>query len=187
MKSNINIYDFDGTIYDGDSSIDFFLFSAKKRPIIFLLIPKIIYYKIKYSLKLINKDKFKECFFEFIKYTNNVDKDLDEFWNKNIKKIKLFYLNQKQNNDIIISASPEFLIYPVSKKLHFKLIATNVDKTNGQFKSKNCYGEEKINRLKSIGIIACNEFYSDSMSDYPLKLIAKKAFLVKKNKITEWK
>ena len=27
----IDVYDFDGTIYDGDSSIDFFLYAIKKK------------------------------------------------------------------------------------------------------------------------------------------------------------
>ena len=28
----LNLYDFDGTIYDGDSGVDLILFSIKKRP-----------------------------------------------------------------------------------------------------------------------------------------------------------
>ena len=34
----MNIYDFDGTIYDGDSSIDFFKYSLKKHKNLFLLL-----------------------------------------------------------------------------------------------------------------------------------------------------
>ena len=49
---------------------------------------------------------------------------------------------------------------------------------------KNCYGEEKVNRLKMIGIKKCEKFYSDSKSDEPLKKIAKSSFLVKGEKIT---
>ena len=45
------LYDFDGTIYDGDSSVDFFKFCLKKdKKLIFHLIkiiPKLIQYKLK--------------------------------------------------------------------------------------------------------------------------------------------
>ena len=60
----------------------------------------------------------------------------------------MFYLDKKNNTDIIISASPEFLLKPVSKKLKFKLIATKVDKKRGLFLGKNCYGKEKVKRWK---------------------------------------
>ena len=32
----MNVYDFDGTIYDGDSSVDFWLYSIRKKPSVFL-------------------------------------------------------------------------------------------------------------------------------------------------------
>ena len=67
------VYDFDGTIYDGDSTFDFLKFLiSKKRSIIFNL-PKMSFYFIKYKLKLINKEKMKECFFEIFKKFDNIE------------------------------------------------------------------------------------------------------------------
>ena len=70
--------------------------------------------------------------------------------------------------------------------MNFKLIATNVNKKTGQIIGENCYGEEKVNRLKKIGVEECNYFYSDSLSDEPVKNISKKAFIVKKDDIIDW-
>ena len=39
----INVYDFDKTIYNGDSTIDFYLFCLKKKFSIILLLPLQIY------------------------------------------------------------------------------------------------------------------------------------------------
>ena len=36
------VYDFDGTIYDGDSSIDFFLFCLKKNIKVIFYLPKVV-------------------------------------------------------------------------------------------------------------------------------------------------
>ena len=36
----MNVYDFDGTIYDGDSTIDFFFYSLKKKPSLICYLPK---------------------------------------------------------------------------------------------------------------------------------------------------
>ena len=55
----INVYDFDKTIYNGDSSIDFFIFCLKKNKQIIINIPKIIMYYILYFLKVKNKTEVK--------------------------------------------------------------------------------------------------------------------------------
>ena len=44
------LYDFDGTIYDGDSSVDFFKYCLKKNPKIKKMLPKIGLKFIKYKL-----------------------------------------------------------------------------------------------------------------------------------------
>ena len=36
----MNVYDFDGTIYDGDSTVDFFLHALKRNPSVLLHLPK---------------------------------------------------------------------------------------------------------------------------------------------------
>ena len=179
----MNIYDFDGTIYDGDSSVDFFKFCLRKNKKIYLLFPGILLYFILFLLKIKTKEEFKSKYFSFLKCFEDIDEVVNEFWDKNLYKIKKFYLDKKNNTDIIISASPEFLLKPVSKKLKFKLIATKVDKKNGLFLGKNCYGKEKVKRLNKINIYDCLEFYSDSLSDIYLVKIAKKAFIVKGDEI----
>ena len=56
------------------------------------------------------------------------------------------------------------------------------------FLGKNCRGIEKVNRLKEeYKDFIIKEFYSDSKSDIYLAEISEKSFLVKKNKIKEWK
>ena len=56
------------------------------------------------------------------------------------KEFKLIVVesgNNQKSTDIVVSASPEFLLKPVSKKYGFKLIATKVDKHTGKLLSKN--------------------------------------------------
>ena len=42
----MNVYDFDKTIYDGDSTIDFYLFSIKKDFTLIRYFPKQVFYII---------------------------------------------------------------------------------------------------------------------------------------------
>ena len=182
----INVYDFDETIYDGDSSIDFFKYALSKNKKCFLIIPKLMIAVILYLLKIKEKEYLKSIFFSFIKYFDNLDKAVNNFWQINEKKIKAFYLKQKAKNDIVISASPEFLLKPIARKYNFKLLATKVDTKTGKLLGNNCYGEEKVKRLSELNINVFSKFYSDSLSDTPLSKLAKQAYIVKKEKIIEW-
>ena len=124
----INGYDFDKTIYDGDSSVDFYKFCLKKNKKVLLMLPIQIYGLILYILGIIEKTKFKEYVFSFLKKIDDVDSYVKEFWKANDIKIKDWYLSQKEKTDIIISASPEFLLKPLERKYKFKVIASKVNK-----------------------------------------------------------
>lgn len=125
----MNVYDFDKTIYKGDSTLDFYFFCLRKKPIIIKEFPKQIYSTILYKLGKITKTEFKENFYIFLNDLENIDNLLKEFWDNNQNKIKSFYLKQKNDDDVIISASPTFLLEPICRKLNIKyLIASKVDK-----------------------------------------------------------
>lgn len=186
MKANV--YDFDGTIYDGDSSIDFFIFCFKKKKSICKYFPIMFWYFILYILNIKTKTEIKEVFFSFLKCFNNTKELVEEFWDKHYYKIKEWYLTKNTNNDIIISASPEFLLNGVCKRLKIKeLIASDVDIKTGKFNTQNCYAEEKVNRLLSkYPNIEIEEMYTDSSSDLPLINLAKTGYMVRKDKIIKY-
>lgn len=184
----MNVYDFDKTIYKGDSTLDFYLYCLKKQPLLILILPIQILGFIRFKLGLITKLQFKEVFYSFLKYVNNVEVKIEDFWINNESKIQSWYLKQQQPGDVIISASPEFLLLPICKKVGVaNLIASIVDMRTGKCLSENCYGIEKTKRYREIyGDIHINEFYSDSLTDAPLAKIAEKSFGVNGDKIIPW-
>lgn len=184
----MNVYDFDKTIYAGDSTVDFFKYSLKKNPGIIKFMPGQISGVVKYAFKKIDKTQMKERFFCFL---NEIDAEnlVNEFWEINNIKIYKWYTDQMRKDDIIISASPEFLLKPICGKLGIEnLIASKVDPGTGKFSGENCRGEEKVRRLKAeFDIDRIDEFYSDSVSDLPLAKIADKAFLIKNGTPEKWR
>lgn len=180
----VNLYDFDNTIYKGDSSTDFFFFCLVRKPIILITLPRMLARAIKYKLGIINKTKFKEANFAFLRFINP-DDYVKLFWASHEQYIKDFYKNKKHDEDIIISASPEFLLKPICNKLKVNdLIASKVDKHTGIFDGLNCHGEEKVRRIerkyKNIKVISA---YSDSKSDIPMLKLANQSYYVKGEKI----
>lgn len=184
----MNVYDFDKTIYDGDSTADFYLFSLKRHKKIITLAPSLLGSVIKfYVFKKGTKTDFKQVMYRFLRYCD-IDRDIADFWEINQSKIKKYYMKQKKSDDVIISASPEFLLEPIIKKLDIStLIASRVDKHTGLYDGINCHGKEKVRRFYEVfpdGKI--DEFYSDSYSDTPLAEIAEKAYIVKGEELSEW-
>lgn len=184
----MNVYDFDKTIYKGDSTLDFYLFCLKKQPTLILLFPIQILSFVLYKLRIYSKLKFKEEFYIFLRYLRNKEQKLDEFWEINELKIKAWYLKQQKIDDIIISASPEFLLKPICERLgNINLIASVVDIETGRCLSENCYGEEKTRRYcEKYGDTAIDRFYSDSITDTPLAKMANESYGVKGDLIFPW-
>ena len=88
---------------------------------------------------------------------------------------------------MIISASPEFLLQPMTDRLGVRLIATRMNPYSGQIKGRNCHDEEKVRRFLELypaDSIDC--FYSDSLCDSPMAALAKKAFLVDDGELYPW-
>lgn len=185
---NMNVYDFDKTIYDGDSTLDFYLFALKKKPRLIKYLPVQVLGFIKYLFGMCTKVEFKEKFYYFLNGIDDTDNLIEIFWDEKQLKIKDWYLMSKKDSDLIISASPTFLLEPICKRVGIKhLIASEVNKKTGVCEGENCYGEEKVIRLKKeFKDSAIDEFYSDSLSDAPLSLLADKRFIVSGTKIIKW-
>ena len=186
--NRVNVYDFDGTIYNGDSSVDIYFFLLKRYPKLIAYFPKQMLGIVKYKLHLSSKEEMKEMNFSFLEGVRTDKTFIDDFWKQNQNKIKEWYLNQKRKDDVIISASPEFLLKPICDILGIdNLIATKVELSSGKFLSKNCQGAEKVVRFKeSFSKAEIETFYSDSKSDTYMAKLATKAFLIKKNRIIDW-
>lgn len=185
----MNVYDFDGTIYDGDSTVDFYLFCVKKNPFLLRYLPiQVIAFGL-YFMKKIDKTHLKEQFFSFLKGVGNVDDRIIEFTKAKACKIQDWYLTQKKETDVIITASPYFIVAPLMKMVGItNIIASDVDKKTGSFRGKNCHDTEKLVRFQQIyGNSMIDKFYSDSESDQTMADHAKEAYLVKNGKVKPWK
>lgn len=183
----MNVYDFDNTIYKGDSTRDFYFYSLMKYPLIIRFLPYQGWYFIKFALGIINKTQFKEKFYIFFKGIKDIDSHIDSFWKEYKKNLKSWYFDIQNKDDIIISASPEFLLKPVCESIGIKhLEASRVDKLTGKYDGLNCYGNEKVVRFNAVYNGEIENFYSDSYSDSPLAEISKNAYLVKGDRIFRW-
>lgn len=183
------LFDFDNTIYDGDSSLDLVLYSLVRHPLIVICsMFKTVYIFILYIFKVKSFNIVKESIFSFLYKIKDLDSYIDIFVLKHKHKIKKWYISRDKSNDVIISASYDLWIKPFCKSIGvYNVICTNVNK-NGKIIGNNCKGKEKVIMFKKLyKNVKVNEAYSDSYSDKPILDLAKKGYIVKKNNIILYK
>lgn len=184
----MNTYDFDKTIFYPDSSVTFIKHCFRKYPWIMLKnFPGVIPQAIAYAVNGGSAAKLKEKLFAFLKDIPDIDSEVERFWAEHRDGIGEWYLRQKKDDDVIISASPEFLLEPVCREFGVNLIGTRMDKHSGKIDGENCHDKEKVRRFyERYPDGHSDEFYSDSMSDLPMAEISDRAFMLKKHVISPW-
>lgn len=183
----MNVYDFDGTIYPGDSTVDFWKYCVRRHPACLRALPGAILSACAYFLRLCGKERFKERFYRFLRDIPDVETEVETFWDEHIGLIYPWYFKHRKANDLVISASPEFLLAPACRRLDAELLASQVDQKTGALLGPNCRGEEKVRRFRrKFGDAPIEEFYSDSDSDAPLARLAERAYMVKDGVPAPW-
>ncbi|HIU34759.1 MAG TPA: haloacid dehalogenase-like hydrolase [Candidatus Pullichristensenella excrementigallinarum] len=183
----MNVYDFDNTILRGDSTARFFAYCLLRTPRMWLDAPGQILNGLLFLAKARKKQVFKQRMLRFLRWID-LQSVLPAFWEKNLSRVKPFYGTAHREDDVVISASPEFLIRPACAHLGIShVMGSPVDPRSGIFRGPNCHGEEKVRRFREAfpqGKI--DAFYSDSHSDDPLARLAQRAILVKGDKLLPW-
>lgn len=184
----MNVYDFDNTILRGDSTARFVGFCFLRYPRLWLDIPGQLGNAILFALKLRKKQAFKERLLSLVTRIGDPETAVARFWEKNYGRVKGFYAETRRADDVVISASPEFLIRPACERLGVScMMGSPVDMRTGRYHGTNCHGEEKVRRFREkFGDAQIDDFYSDSHSDDPLARIAKRAIMVKGDQLLPW-
>ena len=184
----MNAYDFDQTIFYPDSSYCFVMYCLRHYPrAVLRALRPAAFAALLLMLKRGDTKTLKEATFSFLPLLDNVDQIVSDFWEEHRDHLQDWYLRQRRDDDLILSASPEFLLSPLCEELGVRLIATPMDRYTGKIHGLNCHDEEKVRRLNREYPDACIEnFYSDSLADTPLARIAEHAFLVKRGSLQPW-
>jgi len=191
-KHSIAFFDFDGTITTDDSLLKFIRFAVGDTIFLVGLLaisPTLIAYKFKlipnYKAKQIMiswyfkgmaKEKFLEVANEYS--LNHIDKIIRK---KAMEKIK--WHKNEGHKVVVVSASLECCLQPWCLKNDIDLIGTKLDtKENvitGKLLSKNCYGPEKVIRIKEHYDLSSFDFiyaYGDSRGDREMLGLAQEKY-----------
>ena len=120
------VYKFNKIIYQGNIDKDFYFFCCKKNKRLYLYFFKHIFFYILSLISLKAEMYYKKTYHTYLKKIKEINLIVDEFAIKNKKKIKAWYNNQYNKNNLIVSNSPDFIVKPFLKEE--KLIAPSLNK-----------------------------------------------------------
>ncbi len=177
----MNVYDFDNTVFFPDSSYSFVMYCLRHYPRAVLpALPKAGAAAVRRLLGQCSMKEVKEKVFSFLSNLDDPERIAEEFWEERQFQVSDWYQAQKRPDDVIVSASPEFLLRPIAENLGVSLIATRMDTGSGRIVGENCHDSEKVCRfLKAYPGGTVDAFYSDSLSDSPMAWFAGTAWLVR--------
>jgi len=184
----MNVYDWDDTIYRNDSTVGLVFYCYRKRPKTLLSVPRTAVCGLLYGLRILPKQTFKENLFHMFTFVDDMENLVEEYTESHMDHVKDWYKSQQKEDDVVISASPEFLIRSFCRRVGIEnVMASPVDMHTGKYSGENCHGKEKVRRFyERYPEGKIEEFYSDSKSDTPLAEISEKAYLVKGDERIPW-
>lgn len=181
----MKVFDFDNTLYHGESSLDFALFLIKKNKKIILWLPRIFFNVLRYKRCKVSEEQLVKLIDSFmksvIKEGYDVEKIVAEFWKENKKNLNKNMIKKVSKEDLIISAGPSFLLEGLKKRLGTSnMICSEFDLDEKCVKYLN-FGENKVKVYKEkYGKKPIETFYTDSFNDKAMMEISKSVYLVEK-------
>ena len=193
----MRVFDFDGTIYDGESLFDLYLYSARHDPKVFRYIAPVLRYAVKYKLGRATLEqmeygvgKMTEGYLTELsrsKRVASVEQLVDDFWDRYYARIKPWY--QPESDDVILTASFDLTVGEACRRLGVRdLVDSEVHVGTMKVTYLN-FSTNKAKRFRELygPDVVIDEFYTDSKFDQPMIDMARHAFMVKGNTITQVK
>lgn len=157
------MFDFDGTITTKDTFLEIIKFKVGKKSFyfgMFLLSPFLAAFKLKIYPNWKAKERVLTYFFKGVPQ-EEFDQLCQAFIAKEItgmirpKALEAIQKHKEEGDEIsIVSASAENWVKLWCDKMGLKCIGTKLEvkegKITGKLATKNCYGQEKVNRVKEI-------------------------------------
>ena len=185
----VDLYDFDKTVVPFDSALKYWGFCMLHNPWIILLLPFQFIWGMMMLTHIISVATCKRVAYFYIYFINN-DKNVKKYWDRHEKDVyNWFKPENRARTTVLISASPDFLIGEIARRLGVEYCICTVHEPKfGVMQGKVCRHEEKVDRLKKeLPDAEIIDVYSDSFkSDRYIFALAKRCFLVTKGDVKEF-
>ncbi len=187
---SMNVFDFDNTIYNGESAVDYAFYMIRHNKKIIRFIPTILLSLAGYKLCLLSKEKLESIInkvFDGVMDGKVSFKDFVEpFWESHSNKLNSTILKRIKPGDVIISAGPVFLLEGITEIIKTdKIVGSELDFDKRRITWFN-FGDNKVKRYRQLyGDNTVDAFYTDSYYDKDMMMISRDVYIVKRGRIVK--
>ncbi|MCR5632981.1 MAG: haloacid dehalogenase-like hydrolase [Eubacterium sp.] len=184
------VFDFDNTIYNGESAVDYAFYMIRHNKRIIRFIPTILLSLAGYKLCLLSKEKLESIInkvFDGVMDGEVSFKDFVEpFWESHSNKLNSTILKRIKPGDVIISAGPVFLLEGITEIIKTdKIVGSELDFDKRRITWFN-FGDNKVKRYRQLyGDSIVDAFYTDSYYDKDMMMISRDVYIVKSGRIVK--
>lgn len=200
-QTGVAIFDLDKTLTVRSTYTPFILFAAKRRPLRFLHAPRLVFLALLMLLGVIKRDDVKIAMWRAVisgmshVQAQALGTDFAKHWVRTALRpgAREVIARHKAAGDqlVLASAAVDIVADPFARLLGFDdIVATRTawgadGRATGAFDGLNCYGGEKLLRVKAVignAAPAKSAAYSDHITDLPLLTWAMDGFAVNPHK-----
>jgi phosphoserine phosphatase len=116
----------------------------------------------------------------FVRHQRDLNAIVEDFWVSHSRKLSREMIARIKPDDIIISASPRFLLAGLKKYINVRdFICSELNTESGKLEFA-CFGQNKAAAfMEKYGSLRLENFYTDSLSDLPMMQLSENTYIVR--------
>jgi hypothetical protein len=183
----MRIFIFNKVIYDGYLTLDLIAFFIKQKFSRVFVFRALIPDFLKFLFRRSDITQLLEKVYAIILSNVSIN-EINLFKVSNIHKIDLkgFGISPDNKKDIIVTWEPSFLIDIFIDRNHYNVICTEYDLHTRKIDGELCFYDEKIRRLKQVGINKIDQLFIYSFEEKQLLNIADYIFVYRDHELIDY-
>lgn len=188
------LFDMDGTLFAGDSQLRFARRILRRYPLRRLYLLFVLPCAVLRALRILNTEQMKRAFLSYAwrMDAHTLQRECEEFVQSELipavypeLSARLKQHHERGDRTVLCSASPDWWTQPMGRALGFDVVlgtpvspAERVPLMPRIVTPGNNKGENKVTRLRALGITHAECGYTDSRADLPMLSLCRRAVLV---------
>jgi len=182
----MKVYDFDGSIYQGNLIWDFYRFCLRRKPRLLCSLPRAVWFVLCACFGARSWDDFWELLYASLLHLPEAPRLAEQFWSAGRRaRLNPAYLERRTQGDLLLSRAPEYLFVPLEQQFGMSFLGAHWE-SGGEFHANR----EGIERLRRIRAFAPEQeltlFWGSYLTDHTLAIKATQRYYVRGKQRQDW-
>lgn len=182
----MKVYDFDGSIYQGNLIWDFYRFCLRRQPRLLCSLPHAVWCALCACFGARPWDDVWAQLYASLLGLSDAPRLAEQFWSEARRaRLNPAYLERQAQGDLLLSRAPEYLFAPLKQSLGMSILGAHWD-LHGGFHA-NREGAERLRRIRALAPEQeLTLFWGSRLTDHALAMKALRRYYVRGKRRQDW-